>query len=222
MKIRFFTLMLSFGLAFNALAAEESGGTGAIKPSDGQDQVAVQTESLLPSDLQTSADRQYPPRPAPPDTRPTPPRPAPPVTRPNPPRPAPPVTRPNPPRPVPPVTRPNPPRPPRPHDPYHGDYRNGRWYFPDGRGYPIFPRTWHWDRYWLPFWWYPTITWPLWNWIQEIPYGYWQCTAFDQYLDAFPALGTNEAQAAFNATYACGGQELGCYIPPNFCRFRTY
>jgi hypothetical protein len=107
-----------------------------------------------------------------------------------------------------------------PRGPYHGGYDNGHWHYPDGRLYPVYPRGWGWDRSWHPAWWVPTIVFPSWIWISEIPAGYWQCTAFDAEMNPFAAVGPDVNQAAFNATYACGGQEAGCYIPPNYCQFR--
>ncbi len=222
MRVLFLAFLISFGSWHLALAAEESDNFASegMDYSDGP--VLANEDYVLPyaayaaEDERRSGDRRGP------VTRPNPPRPPGPVTQPNPPRPPGPVTRPNPPRPPGPVTRPNPPRPPRPehYDPYHSRYDYGRWYYPDGRRYPIFPRGWGWDRYWYPFWWYPTILLSPWIWINDIHYDLWQCTAFDQTLEPFAAVGRTENEAAYNAIYACGGQFAGCYIPPNYCRHR--
>ncbi len=112
------------------------------------------------------------------------------------------------------------PGPRGPMGPYHGHvYDHGHWYYPDGRLYPIYPIGWIWDPIWYPRWWVPSITFPAWYWIAEIPYGYWQCTAFNEYLEPFAAIGATRNQAAYNATYACGGQSMGCYIPHNYCQY---
>ena len=55
--------------------------------------------------------------------------------------------------------------------------------------------------------------------MYEVPTRYWQCTAFNANLEPFAALGANQLQATYNAVYACGGQAIGCYIPPNYCQY---
>lgn len=124
--------------------------------------------------------------------------------------------------------RPGPPNRPGPNRPWPigagpyrgGGYRSGRWYYSDGRAYPIYPLGWGWDRSWHPVWLEASIIFPAWIWMEIIPVGYWQCTSFNRALVPFPAIGQTMNQAAYNATYSCGGQAAGCYIPPQYCQFR--
>lgn len=66
------------------------------------------------------------------------------------------------------------------------------------------------------------VVWPRYAYVPA-PQGYWQCTAFDQYMRPYSDLGQTEDQAAYDALMMCGGpnyMQMGCYIPPGYCQFR--
>lgn len=106
-------------------------------------------------------------------------------------------------------------RPTRPHG-HHGHYHKGGWHHRPG-----WHHGWKWNFHRYPRWWYPTIILPTWIWVSNIPVGYWQCTAFDEDLNAFSEIGATIDEAAYNALYECGGldwEEEGCYVPEDYCR----
>lgn len=108
-------------------------------------------------------------------------------------------------------------RPTRPHG-HHGKYHKGGWHHRPG-----WHHGWKWNFHRYPHWWYPTIILPAWFWVADIPVGYWQCTAFDEDLNAFSEIGATLDEAAYNALYECGGMdwdEEGCYVPEDYCRIR--
>jgi hypothetical protein len=109
-----------------------------------------------------------------------------------------------------------------------GHDRGGRGYQPGRRSYrygghrdrPGWNRGWRWNRTWRPGWWYRGIIFPRYNRDYNTPYNYYQCTAFDEYMNAYSAAGPTEDQAAYNALYTCGGSSFeysGCYIPEGYC-----
>jgi len=97
----------------------------------------------------------------------------------------------------------------------HGTRPPGHW-----QHYPGWHHGWHHDRGWHPGWWSAGYVFPPWVW-GDVPYGYWQCTAFNGSLQAFTRFGPTEDEAAYGALYACGGsnfQQFGCYIPEGYCQ----
>src|SRR5262249_19810280 len=103
----------------------------------------------------------------------------------------------------------------------HVGHPGGSWHS-GWRPYPGWHGGWRWNRGWRPVWVVAGLAFPAWYWI-NLPYGYYQCTAFDQNMTPFPEIGTTEDQAAYNALYACGGEDYqtaGCYIPEGYCRLR--
>ncbi len=100
----------------------------------------------------------------------------------------------------------------------HGKYHKGGWH-----PRPGWRPGWKWDFHRYPYWWRPTIVLPVWYWLASVPVGYWQCTAFDEDLNAFSEIGATLDEAAYNALYECGGlywEDFGCYIPQGYCRLR--
>ncbi len=88
--------------------------------------------------------------------------------------------------------------------------------------YPEQP-PWFWNNAWRPDWFYSGMRFPIFNWLNLIPNGYWQCTAFNGYLQSFSYFGWDMNQAGYGALYSCGGSyymNMGCYIPPGYCRLQ--
>ena len=105
---------------------------------------------------------------------------------------------------------------PPPHQPPRPPPHPGPW-----RPYPGWHNGWTWNRGWVPGWYRVGMA-PPWVW-GDVPYGYWQCTAFNSSLQAFTRFGPDMNQAAYGALYACGGpnyQQMNCYIPNGYCQFR--
>ena len=100
-----------------------------------------------------------------------------------------------------------------------GHHEGGKWH-----PHPGWRAGWHHNAHWYPRWYRTGIRWPLWVWVGDyMPSGYWQCTAFNEQLRGFSAIGPNRDEAAYGALYNCGGasyEAAGCYIPENYCRFR--
>ena len=100
-------------------------------------------------------------------------------------------------------------------EPYPGPYPGptGGWNHPG----------WSWDYHRYPTWWRPSMSFPIWIWLARVPRGYWQCTAFDESMQAYSAIGHHRDEAAYSALYACGGENFennGCYVPNGYCRRR--
>lgn len=96
--------------------------------------------------------------------------------------------------------------------------RHARGWHRDWRPHQGWHHNYVWKRSHRPRWVYSGYSWPAWYWITT-PRGYWQCTAFDQYMNDYSEVGSTEDQAAYNALAACG--DFGdCYIPSGYCQFR--
>jgi hypothetical protein len=81
---------------------------------------------------------------------------------------------------------------------------------------------WYWNRV-VPGWWPVGILGlPLFALEVGVPFGYWQCTAFDQNMNTYSAAAPSQQQAAYNAMYDCGGPNANamCYIPAGYCGVR--
>ena len=64
---------------------------------------------------------------------------------------------------------------------------------------------------------------PEFRWLPGTPRGFYQCTAFNESLSAYAAIGRDAQTATYSAMYRCGGrdaQERGCYIPAGYCQYR--
>ncbi len=105
-----------------------------------------------------------------------------------------------------------------------GAYRGrGGHYYGGYRSRPGWYGDWRWNRTWRPGWAYRGVRYPRYYRYPSIPYNYYQCTAFDEYMNAFSAGGRTINEAAYNALYACGGSTFeysGCYIPEGYCSRR--
>jgi hypothetical protein len=90
--------------------------------------------------------------------------------------------------------------------------------------HPGYKSGWHYDNHYQPQWYRTKHN------IHFEPFrfgfgitvisGYWQCTAFNQDLQAVSDTGPTLEQAQYAALYSCGGpgwQAEGCYIPPGYC-----
>jgi hypothetical protein len=100
--------------------------------------------------------------------------------------------------------------------------RFDRRYHPRYEPRPGYYDGWRWEPYHrAPRWYHVGIVLP-WVWI-NVPVGYWQCTAFNEYMQPISAVGNDVNQAAYNALYECGGanyEAFGCYIPQGYCQLR--
>jgi len=113
---------------------------------------------------------------------------------------------------------------PRPGGPGHG---GGGWHgspgWHNGGPRPGWNAGWHRDLGWRPGWWRIGFPLPVFFYAPEVPFGYWQCTAFDQNQQSYSASAPGSDEAAYNALYDCGGPDYqgnGCFIPPGYCERR--
>ncbi len=96
------------------------------------------------------------------------------------------------------------------------------YYPPPPAHYPGWHQGWQWNQAWRPHWYQWGMQFPAYNWSYGVPQGYWQCVAFNGYMQAFYGIGYDINQAAYGALYYCGGAYNGCYIPPNYCQVRYW
>ncbi len=107
-----------------------------------------------------------------------------------------------------------------------GGYGHGPHYghpgYHSGGPRPGFHHGWSWRHNFHPFWWSAGLLFPAFVWALEIPYGWYQCTAYDEFMMPYMATAPGVDEAAYNSLYDCGGAgyQRTCYIPPGYCQLR--